>query len=379
MATGGFYISFAFPVVAALIVRLRGRWEPGELEPRPLGHDRGLWSRPCGWCSSTSTSPGRAAEGVPWYQDWAVFVMTGIVGVLGRGWPTSSCAPKVLAAEDRLEADRSGDIWESRSRESAPARQQPAVNVLAPERKPAPRRQLVPARRGRRRGRPGGGASTRSWSHLDDHVRHLLRDCRRCRDDAGRCTIDDGFEALLRDRVLPADAIIFGTPLYWYGVSGQLKTFLDRLFCFIAASEPEADMFVRGLTGKRLALVLCLRGDLPGRPARGDPRDPGVRALHALAARRRRPGHRQLARGRASSIPATRSAAPARLGRRLADAAQHRLPPRHRAAEFDLARARGAVARSVGSRPELAAGELERTQREPQLHDVAGLRGGRGR
>jgi multimeric flavodoxin WrbA len=100
--------------------------------------------------------------------------------------------------------------------------------------------------------------------HLDDHVKHFLRDCRRCRDAAGRCTIDDGFETLLRDRVLPADAIIFATPLYWYGVSGQLKTFLDRIFCYIAASEPEADTFVRGLIGKRLALVLASEESYPG-------------------------------------------------------------------------------------------------------------------
>src|SRR3712207_5804898 len=92
-------------------------------------------------------------------------------------------------------------------------------------------------------------------AYLDDHVRHFLRDCRRCRDEAGRCTIEDGFEALLRDRVVPADGIVFATPLYWYGVSGQLKTFFDRLFCFIAASEPEADRFVAGLIGKRLGLV----------------------------------------------------------------------------------------------------------------------------
>jgi multimeric flavodoxin WrbA len=100
--------------------------------------------------------------------------------------------------------------------------------------------------------------------HLDDYVHHFLRDCRRCRDESGRCTIDDGFEGLLRDRVLPAEAIIFATPLYWYGVSGQLKTFLDRLFCYIALSEPEADMFVEGLIGKRLALVLAAEESYPG-------------------------------------------------------------------------------------------------------------------
>lgn len=102
--------------------------------------------------------------------------------------------------------------------------------------------------------------------HVDDHVRHFLRDCRRCRDESGRCTIDDGFESLLRERVLPADGLVLGTPLYWYGISGQLKAFLDRLFCFIAASEPEADMFVEGLTGKRIALMLASEESYPGAP-----------------------------------------------------------------------------------------------------------------
>jgi multimeric flavodoxin WrbA len=102
--------------------------------------------------------------------------------------------------------------------------------------------------------------------HVDDHVRHLLRDCRRCRDEHGRCTIEDGFEALLREKVVPADAIVFGTPLYWYGVSAQLKAFLDRIFCYIAASEPEADRFVDGLIGKRLALMIASEENYPGAP-----------------------------------------------------------------------------------------------------------------
>jgi multimeric flavodoxin WrbA len=100
--------------------------------------------------------------------------------------------------------------------------------------------------------------------HLDDHLRHFLRDCRRCRDAAGRCTIDDGYEALLRERVLTADGLVLATPVYWYGVSGQLKTFFDRLFCFIAASEPEADRFVAGLVDKRLGLVLASEETYPG-------------------------------------------------------------------------------------------------------------------
>jgi multimeric flavodoxin WrbA len=100
--------------------------------------------------------------------------------------------------------------------------------------------------------------------HLDDHVRAFLRDCRLCRDERGRCTIDDGMEALLREYVLDADGIVLATPVYWYGVSGQLKTFFDRLFCFIAASEPDADRFVAGLTRKRIGLVVSSEETYPG-------------------------------------------------------------------------------------------------------------------
>jgi len=100
--------------------------------------------------------------------------------------------------------------------------------------------------------------------HLDDHMRHFLRDCRECRDSSGRCTIDDGYAELLRERVLPADGIMFATPIYWYGVSGQLKTFFDRMFCFIAASEPESERFVAGVTHKRLALLMSGEETYPG-------------------------------------------------------------------------------------------------------------------
>jgi multimeric flavodoxin WrbA len=100
--------------------------------------------------------------------------------------------------------------------------------------------------------------------HLDDHIRHFLRDCRTCRNDEGRCTIDDGYEELLRERVVPADGIVFATPIYWYGVSGQLKTYFDRMFCFIAASEPDSQRFVDGVIGKRLALLMSGEETYPG-------------------------------------------------------------------------------------------------------------------
>jgi multimeric flavodoxin WrbA len=84
----------------------------------------------------------------------------------------------------------------------------------------------------------------------------LLRDCRSCRDSDGRCTIDDGYERLLLDKVLGADALVLATPLYWYGMSGALKTFIDRFFCHISASHPDGARVRETLVRKRVALVI---------------------------------------------------------------------------------------------------------------------------
>ncbi len=44
----------------------------------------------------------------------------------------------------------------------------------------------------------------------------------------GKCVHNDGVNALL-PAVQNADVLVFATPVYYYSVSGQLKTFLDRL------------------------------------------------------------------------------------------------------------------------------------------------------
>lgn len=83
----------------------------------------------------------------------------------------------------------------------------------------------------------------------------MLRDCRECRGPDGRCTIDDDYDSAL-EQVLAADALVLGTPLYWYGVSGALKTFIDRFFCFIAGSYPGSQRVRDRLVEKRLGVVI---------------------------------------------------------------------------------------------------------------------------
>jgi multimeric flavodoxin WrbA len=85
----------------------------------------------------------------------------------------------------------------------------------------------------------------------------MLRDCRRCRLPDGRCAIEDGYEELVHDQLLPADGVVYATPLYWYGMAAALKNFFDRLVCYISASYPRHAEVVQGLKDKRVALLLA--------------------------------------------------------------------------------------------------------------------------
>lgn len=92
--------------------------------------------------------------------------------------------------------------------------------------------------------------------HLSDHLGGFLRDCRSCRGNDGECTIDDGHRRIFLDLYVPADAVVYASPIWWYGMSGQLKSFLDRMFCYVSNSYPDVERIVEALPGKRAAAVL---------------------------------------------------------------------------------------------------------------------------
>jgi multimeric flavodoxin WrbA len=92
--------------------------------------------------------------------------------------------------------------------------------------------------------------------HLDEFVEGMLRDCRTCRRADGGCGIPDGYERLLTEHLVPADALVLATPLYWYGMSARLKTTVDRLFCFMSDGYPGSDAVLAGLPGKRVAVLI---------------------------------------------------------------------------------------------------------------------------
>lgn len=49
--------------------------------------------------------------------------------------------------------------------------------------------------------------------------------CSAC--EEGPCVHDDGMEELIA-KMIEADVIVLATPVYFYSMSGQLKTFIDR-------------------------------------------------------------------------------------------------------------------------------------------------------
>jgi multimeric flavodoxin WrbA len=92
---------------------------------------------------------------------------------------------------------------------------------------------------------------------LHEYVERLLDNCRSCRRvEDGTCSLDDRYESLLIDHMLPADGIVFAMPLYFYGMPGRLKTVFDRLFCYTANSAPQQEQVVDGIMGKRVGVLI---------------------------------------------------------------------------------------------------------------------------
>jgi len=61
-------------------------------------------------------------------------------------------------------------------------------------------------------------------------------DCRNCKKGDYVCTVKDGMQEIY-PKMEEADVVIFGTPLYWWGPSGQMKLLMDRMRPFVANSR----------------------------------------------------------------------------------------------------------------------------------------------
>lgn len=62
---------------------------------------------------------------------------------------------------------------------------------------------------------------------LSDHNIKYCTGCGSCVNTA-KCILQDDMKELI-EKLIQADVIVFATPVYFYNMNGQLKTFIDRL------------------------------------------------------------------------------------------------------------------------------------------------------
>lgn len=100
--------------------------------------------------------------------------------------------------------------------------------------------------------------------YIDDFITNFLRDCKSCRLPNGDCSIEDNFRTLFMEDFLTTDGVVFCSPIYWYGMSAQTKSFFDRTFCYYAAAYPDSAQVMDKMLHKRIGLVLASEETYPG-------------------------------------------------------------------------------------------------------------------
>ncbi|MCH5318440.1 MAG: flavodoxin family protein [Paramuribaculum sp.] len=73
-----------------------------------------------------------------------------------------------------------------------------------------------------------------------DCTRHKVGGCMACErcNMAGPCVQKDDFE-LIRPHLIDCDAILFATPIYYFGPSAQLKAVIDRFYAIHGLMGPK--------------------------------------------------------------------------------------------------------------------------------------------
>lgn len=119
----------------------------------------------------------------------------------------------------------------------------------------------------------------------------FCRGCLACQ-TLGRCVIDDNAVAIT-EKMQHADVIVFATPIYYYEMSGQLKTLLDRanalfpsdyafrdIYLLASATEDEPDTDERAIHGLEGWIACYEKCRLAGTVFAGGVTEPGAIAGH---------------------------------------------------------------------------------------------------
>lgn len=90
---------------------------------------------------------------------------------------------------------------------------------------------------------------------------YSIADCTGCEGckDTYKCVVNDDMQKIY-PLLLEADAIILGSPTYFYNVSADVKAFIDRCYCFemFAADDRSVWMGIHEALGGKYAVVIAV-------------------------------------------------------------------------------------------------------------------------
>lgn len=112
------------------------------------------------------------------------------------------------------------------------------------------------------KGAEGKGAETR-LVHLNRLEMKPCLGCDGCKANLGHCVQKDDLTPLMEE-MAACDALVLGTPVYWFHVSAQFKTLIDRLYCFYGGEiDPETNEMkeILGFPGGKKLVFVTSRGD----------------------------------------------------------------------------------------------------------------------
>jgi multimeric flavodoxin WrbA len=75
------------------------------------------------------------------------------------------------------------------------------------------------------------GADTQFF-HLNDMVFKGCQGCQGCKARSGSCVLEDDLTPALKS-LQESDILLFATPVYYWDVTGQFKTFVDRTWSLV--------------------------------------------------------------------------------------------------------------------------------------------------
>lgn len=106
------------------------------------------------------------------------------------------------------------------------------------------------------------GAETRLVNLRELNINGCLG-CEGCKKQLGTCVQKDDLSTLMRE-MTEYDAIVMGTPIYWYQVTAQFKMLVDRLYSFIQITEDPATgapSIKNAFPAGKQAVFIISRGD----------------------------------------------------------------------------------------------------------------------